>query len=137
LSESCFLIGISSRFNLTLSGILGGLGVGMIPILSIFVISIITRSFVHHRRHWTGDLFLASSAVLPLAFFFFLTTFSPLIPNLFLVILSIFPCSQTILLLYGGCSQLLNVSESLAALLVPTIVVVTTLLTVLGMSVLL
>lgn len=137
LGESCFLVGISSRFDLTLSVIFGGLGVGMIPILSIFVISIITRSVLNHDRHWTGDLFLASSAVLPLEFFFFLTTFSPFLPNLFLFILFIFPCSQTILLLYGGCSQLLNVSESLAALLVPTIVVVTTLLTVLGISILL
>ncbi|PSO48462.1 MAG: molecular chaperone DnaJ [Cyanobacteria bacterium SW_9_44_58] len=107
--------------------------VGMIPIFSLFLASLITRAFLMHHRHWTGDLFFASSAVLPIGIFLLFAPLMNLLPNflnlLFLIIGSVFALSHTILLLYGGCTQLLNVSESQAAFIVPIMIVLTAFLT--------
>jgi len=136
LSEVGFVVGLLSRFPENDGMILQALTLGIIPILSLFLISWITYSFKPSSRHWTGNLFLASSATLPLAAFSFCSPFFSLIPTLIVLILAIFMVSHTILLLYGGCSQLLNLSESSAALIVPVMVIVTTFLTWVSFSIL-
>lgn len=132
ISEIGFLAGMLSRFGISGNAIFRWSTVGLIPVLSLFSISLITHSLLQHPRHWAGDLFLAGSAVFPLACLFFLRAFFNLLPNFpdfLFFMLSVFGFSHTILILYGGCSQLLNVSESLAALIVPIMIIVSTLLT--------
>jgi len=136
LSEVGFVIGLLSRFPNNDGMILPALALGIIPILSLFLISWITYSFKPSSRHWTGNLFLASSATLPLAAFSGCSLFFSLLPTLMILILAIFMLSHTVLLLYGGCSQLLNLAESSAALVVPIMMIVTTFLTWVGFSVL-
>jgi curved DNA-binding protein CbpA len=133
LSELSFLAGMLSRFGSSWEAAWRWLIVGMIPILSLFGISMLTRSFFRHLRHWTADLFLASSSVLPLAFFFLV---SSLMPSFVLLFIGIFAFSHTILLLYGGCSQLLNVSESQAALIVPVMITISMVITWIGLAIL-
>jgi len=137
ISEIGFLAGMLSRFAVSWEVTIRWLAVGLIPVLSLFAISFITHSLLQHPRHWAGDLFFAGSAVLPLGFLFFLSTFLTVIPNLIFFVLGVFGCSHTLLILYGGCSQLLNASESLTAIIVPIIIIVTALLTWVGVSLLL
>ncbi len=136
LSDAGFVVGMSSRFPRTEELTLRWITLGIIPILCLFLLSGIIRSLLHRSRHWTGDLFLASSTVLPLAVFSLCSPLFGLIPNLIVLIFAVFAVSHTILLLYGGCSQLLNLSESLAALIVPTMIIVTTIVTWIGLSIL-
>ncbi|MFP3435544.1 hypothetical protein SB781_37925, partial [Paraburkholderia sp. SIMBA_061] len=82
--------------------------VGIIPSFSLFLISWFTRCLLKPPHHWSAELFMASSVILPLAIFSFLSAFFDLIPNVMVLALTIFTLCYTILLLYGGCSQLLN-----------------------------
>jgi len=132
ISEMGFLVGMLSRFGMSWNGIFRWSTVGLIPVLSLFSISFITHSLLQHPRHWAGDLFLAGSTVFPLAFLVFLSAFLNLLPdfpNFLFFMLSVFGFSHTILILYGGCSQLLNAPESLSALIVPMMIILSTLLT--------
>lgn len=132
ISQIGVMLGMQS-FGLSGDALWGLLPVAMIPIFSLFVASLITRSLLLHHRHWTGDLFFASSTVLPLGLFLLFIPLINLLPDflnlLFLIIGGVFALSHTILLLYGGCTQLLNVSESQAALIVPIMILLTTFLT--------
>lgn len=125
LAELGFLMGILSWFADSETIILPWLAVGLTPILSLFVMIWLTRLLFRSSRHWTGALFVASSAMLPLAAFSVCSVFFSLIPMLVVLGLAVFSISYTILLLYGGCSQLLNLSESFSALMVPTMIVIT------------
>lgn len=136
LSELSFLIGLSARFPGNEDSTFRWLLVGIIPVLSLFLMTGMTRLLLQPSRHWTGDLFLASSAILPLSAFSLCSPFFERVPNLMVFMLGIFTVSHTIFLLYGGCSQLLNLSESLSALIVPMMIVVTMIFTWFGLSVL-
>lgn len=131
LNNLCFLLGMMARFGMSLATWFRFLPVGIMPSVSIFVISLVTGFLFQSNANARKDLFFANIAVFPLAFFSFLTALGTVIPILdsVLVVLSVFPLSHTILLLYGGCSQLLNFSESLSSVIVPVMVLVTTLLT--------
>ncbi len=136
ISEMGFLVGMLSRFGASWNAALRWSVLGLIPMLSLFAISFITHFLIQHPRHWSADLFFASSSLLPLALLFFLSTFLSVLPNFLFFMLSVFSVSHTILLLYGGCSQLLNAKESLASLIVPIMVIVSTLLTWVAFSLL-
>jgi len=112
---------------------------GLIPTASMGLVSLMIRLLLPYHRDWTIDLFMASNAILPIAGLVLIWGLLPnvLLVQVLLVILGIFTVSQTILLLYGGCTQLLNVSESLAALMVPTMILTGILFTLLGMSLIL
>lgn len=136
IAQFCLIFAMLSRFGGGITAVIAWFIIGTIPLLTLFLISLITRSLVQHFRHWTGDLFFASCAVLPLAFLLFLSAFSNLIPDVLFLMLIVFGFSHTILILYGGCSQFLNLSESLAASIIPAMVIITTLLTWVGLSIL-
>lgn len=124
-----FLLGIVGQMGVSGEAFIRGLVLGITPILGLFLMSLITRSFLGHSRHWTGDLFLASSTVLPIAFLFSVSRLFQLTPASPLWwALAVFPFSHSILILYGGCSQLLNASESAATRIVPTMILMTLLL---------
>lgn len=132
IANTGFILGMMS-LGVSKDAIWHLLTVGITPIFSLFLASFITRSVLSHHRHWTGDLFFASSTVLPLGFLFLFTAAINMVSDFLhfrpLIVAGVFALSHTILLLYGGCTQLLNVSESQAALIVPIMILVTTLLT--------
>lgn len=129
-SNIAFLFGMLAHFGFNLNTLFRFLPVGIMPSLSVFGISFFTRFLLQSNSDWKKDLFLASSAILPLALFAFLSAFTTVIPgfHFLLIVVGVFPLSHTILLLYGGCSQLLNLSESFSALIVPIMVLITSLL---------
>ncbi len=136
LNELGFVVGLSARLPSNEENTLRWLAVGMIPVLSLWLVAGLTRLLLQPSRHWTGDLFLATTALLPLSVFSFCSPFFDRVPNLIVFMLGIFTLSHTIFLLYGGCSQLLNLSESFSALIVPIMIIVTTMLTAFGLSIL-
>ncbi len=127
------VMGVLSYREIAAESILPLIIVGLMPTLAIALVSLLIRYLLAYDRDWSIDLFLGSSAILPLAI---LILFSNLLPDVLLVIFAIFSISHTILLLYGGCSQLLNVSESLAAIIIPLMILSSTLLTTLGVALL-
>lgn len=135
-NELGFVVGLSARLPSNEENTLRWLAVGMIPVLSLWLVAGLTRLLLQPSRHWTGDLFLATTALLPLSVFSFCSPFFDRVPNLIVFMLGIFTLSHTIFLLYGGCSQLLNLSESFSALIVPIMIIVTTMLTAFGLSIL-
>ncbi|MDR9404503.1 MAG: DnaJ domain-containing protein [Halothece sp. Uz-M2-17] len=134
-AEAGFLVGMLHRFPESEEATFRWLAVGIIPSFSLFLISWFTRCLLKPPHHWSAELFMASSVILPLAIFSFLSAFFDLIPNVMVLALTIFTLCYTILLLYGGCSQLLNLSESLSGVIVPLMIIVTTFLTWLGLSI--
>jgi len=128
ISHTGFILGMMAR-GMNWDATWRLLAVGMTPILSLFLVSLIIRSLLQHHRRWTGDLLFASSAVLPLGLALFITGLTHLLPDFLVLVTAIVSLSHTILLLYGGCTQLLNTSESQAAFIVPVMILITTLLT--------
>ena len=137
LSNVAFLFGMLAHFGLNLTTLLRFLPVGIMPSLSLFGINVGIRFLLQSPYDWKKDLFFASTAVLPLAAFSLFSAFTTLIPGFvfLLMVISVFPLSYTLLLLYGGCFQLLNLSESLSALIVPIMLLITTLLSWVTLSV--
>ena len=92
--------------------------IGMIPFLSFIITGVVVRFFLHYKGNLTTDIFIAGTAIAPLAFFFVLIGFIPLSVLYLTIPLALVGVSYTTLTLQAGYAQILNVSESKTALTV-------------------
>lgn len=98
--------------------------IGIVPFLSLFFTSAMARSLVRRPGKLVGDLFVAGSTLLPLGFLALIGGFSTSIPLLLTIVLTVFATCYTVFILYGGCTQISNLSERAAAFAVPTMLLV-------------
>jgi hypothetical protein len=94
------------------------------PFFSLSMISVITRVIFRRPGSFIGDIFLAGASLLPLSFLLLFSTLANILPNYTLAILSVFVTCYTILVLYSGCTQISNLPEKAAALIVPVMLIV-------------
>jgi hypothetical protein len=95
-----------------------------VPFVSVAIISAIARAIFRRNGSLAGDIFLAGASLLPLSFLVLLSSISKLLPSNTLPIFSVFVSCYTILMLYSGCTQISNLSEKAAALVVPVMLLV-------------
>ena len=100
-------------------GVLGG-----VPFVSLVVVSAIARLLFRRRGSLSGDIFIAGATLLPVGFFVCVSGFLAVMSNSLLTILAVFASCYSILTLYSGCTQIANLSEAQAALLVPVMVLI-------------
>ncbi|MDJ0570241.1 MAG: DnaJ domain-containing protein [Pleurocapsa sp. MO_192.B19] len=92
--------------------------IGMIPFTSFVVSGSMMRYSLHHRGHFSTDIFIAGTAIAPLAFTSLLAGFIPLKAFSLIIPLVFWGFSYTVLTLYTGYNQLLNMTEAKSALAV-------------------
>ena len=100
-------------------GVLGG-----VPFVSLVVVSAIARLLFRRRGSLSGDIFIAGATLLPVGFFVCVSGFLAVMSNSLLTILAVFAGCYSILTLYSGYTQIANLSEAQAALLVPVMVLI-------------
>ena len=91
--------------------------IGIIPFINLTVASGFARVVFRSAGSFYGDLFIASSSLLPLAAWVLISA----ILNYWALgaILVVFAISYMMLTLYSGCHQISNISESKSALIIP------------------
>ncbi|MGC1393128.1 MAG: DnaJ domain-containing protein [Coleofasciculaceae cyanobacterium] len=97
---------------------------GAVPFFSIALISALARGVFRRRGSLAGDIFLAGASLQPLSFLFLLSSLAKILPSNTLLIISVFVSCYTILILYSGCTQISNLSEKAATLIVPGMLIV-------------
>jgi hypothetical protein len=98
--------------------------VGLVPFVSLAVVSAIARGTFRSNGSLAGDFFLAGASLLPLSFLLLLSSISSFLPPITMPILSVFVGCYTILTLYSGCTQISNLSEKATAFIVPVMLLV-------------
>ncbi len=98
--------------------------VGVVPFVIVASISAIARLITRRPGSLAGDIFLAGASLLPLGFLALSSGISASLPSMTMPILTVFVSCYTILTLYSGCTQISNLSERTAALLVPAMLLV-------------
>ncbi|MGK7876157.1 MAG: DnaJ domain-containing protein [Xenococcaceae cyanobacterium] len=98
--------------------------IGLLPFVSLVAVSAIARLISRRRLSFAGDVFLAGASLLPVGFLGLASGFSTSLPSIIMVIFTIFAWCYTILTLYSGCTQISNLSEATAALVVPVMLLV-------------
>ncbi len=97
-----------------------------IPFLSIVLASFLVRKSFHGMGGIEGDMFIAGSALLPMAVVILVSgiLFGILdLANVELMgILSVFSLCYTILILYSGCTKISKISEAVSACTVPIMI---------------
>jgi hypothetical protein len=81
----------------------------------------LSRAIAGHQSHWTGDVFLAGVALLPAGGWFLFSGLGALLGNAVLLLMAVFATCCTVLLLHTGYTQIHNLSEQSAILIVPSI----------------
>ncbi len=103
------------------------LAIGAIAWLSFVISSFIVRNIFQGKGNWIGDLFVSGAILLPIGYLSLVvaTIVFIEIDNLFLLAgLTVVGACYFILILYSGCHQILRISEALATLAVPTIILI-------------
>lgn len=98
------------------------MSLNFLPFVCLTFISSVVRSINHRQGSFAQDMFLAGTSFLPLGLSFLTMGFIATpqgIPILPLITLLIFGFSYGILTLYTNCTQILQLSESKSAFLVP------------------
>jgi hypothetical protein len=98
--------------------------VGLVPFVTLILLVGIARLIGRCRGSLAGDIFLAGASLLPAGFLALASGISPLLGSQIMLILTVFFSCYTILMLYIGCTQIANLSEKAAALLVPMLLLV-------------
>jgi tetratricopeptide (TPR) repeat protein len=93
--------------------------VGLVPFVTLTLILGIARAIARRRVSLAGDLFIAGASLLPVGFLALASGVSTLLGSQIMLVLTVFASCYTILMLYSGCTQIANLSERVAALLVP------------------
>jgi curved DNA-binding protein CbpA len=112
------LIVRGSLFNL--------IAIGAVPFVMLAVISAIARGILRRGGSFAGDIFLAGASLWPLSFLLILRGLSSFLPSspLLIFIATVFASCYTIFMLYSGCTQISNLSEKVAAFVVPVMLLV-------------
>ena len=92
--------------------------IGMIPFISFVTTGNIIRLSLHHRGGFSIDVFIAGVAIAPIALISILVGFVPITAFSIVIPLVLLGFSYSALSLHAGYTQLLNISESKAALTV-------------------
>ena len=82
------------------------------------------RAIARRRVSLAGDMFIAGASLLPVGFLALASGVSPLLGTQVMVVLTVFASCYSILMLYNGCTQIANLSERTAGLLVPVMLLV-------------
>lgn len=93
--------------------------VGIVPFVTLVVIIAIARLIFRSSGSIAGDIFIAGAALIPLSLLVILSGISTLLGSYIMIIMTVFASCYTILILYNGCTQIANLSETTATLLVP------------------
>jgi tetratricopeptide (TPR) repeat protein len=95
--------------------------VGVVPFVTLALLSAIARLVTRRPGSVAGDIFLAGASLLPVGLVILASSLSTYLPSNTLLVLTVFASCYTILTLYSGCTQISNLSERVAALLVPIV----------------
>ena len=124
--DLCFVLGISllhqadgvfSRTSPVSLAILG-----LVPFLNLATVGGTTRLLSRRAGSFAGDLFIAGAALIPLGLMVLLMGIFALLGmghNLVNTVLAAFAGSYAVLILYSGCNQISNFSETMAGVMVP------------------
>jgi len=101
------------------------LAIGAIAWLSFVVSAFVVRNIFAGKGNWIGDLFVAGAGLLPVGYLSLVVAVMAFVEinSIYLIggLVVIAGC-YFILLLYSGCHQILRISEALATLAVPVII---------------
>lgn len=95
-----------------------------IPFISLILASNVIRSFYRNSGNIATDIFIAGAALMHLAVVALFLIFIPLSFAPLIIFLLIFGYSYTIVTLYTGCTQILNLTEAKAAFTVALMLVI-------------
>ncbi len=98
--------------------------VGLVPFVTLTVLVGIARLITRRRGSLAGDVFLAGACLLPVGFLALASGVSTFLGSQIMLAIAVFASCYTILMLYSGCTQIANLSERTAALLVPAMLLV-------------
>ena len=98
--------------------------IGLIPFVGYAIIGTILRLFWHHRGNFATDIFIAGTAIAPIAFSIILIGFIPLSILSLMIPFILVGLSYSTLTLQAGYIQLLNITEAKAAFAVTFMLVV-------------
>lgn len=125
IANFCFIggtyLGWRDQLNFSLFDLLL---VGLVPFVTLMLMVGVARLITRRRGSLAGDIFLAGASVLPVGFLALTSGVSPVLGSQIMVVITVFASCYTILMLYSGCTQIANLPEKTAALLVPVMVLV-------------
>ncbi|NEO32548.1 MAG: DnaJ domain-containing protein [Symploca sp. SIO3C6] len=93
--------------------------VGLVPFATLTVLSAIARSIYRNSGSFVSDIFLAGAFLLPMSFLTLASSISLTLGSPSMIVLTVFACCYGILTLYSGFTNIANLSEARAALVVP------------------
>lgn len=95
--------------------------VGVIPFVTLACLSAIARLVTRRPGSLAGDIFLSGAALIPVGFLMLASSISTRLPSNTMLVLTVFVSCYTIVTLYSGYTQISNLSERVAVLLVPLV----------------
>ncbi|NER30336.1 MAG: molecular chaperone DnaJ, partial [Symploca sp. SIO1C4] len=93
--------------------------VGLVPFATLTVLSAIARLIYRNSGSFVSDIFLAGAFLLPMSFLTLASSISLTLGSPSMIVLTVFACCYGILTLYSGFTNIANLSEARAALVVP------------------
>lgn len=94
-----------------------------IPFAALILACLLARLIFRGKGRFSGDVFTAGAALLPLGVFIFLAGLLGVANLEVMIILALFMITYTILILYAGCSRIAGIPEIGAAPAVPIILI--------------
>lgn len=107
-----------------------------IPFLTLVLASNVIRSFYRNSGNIATDIFISGTALLHLSIVALLINFIPSSLGALIIFLLIFGYSYTVVTLYTGCHQILNLTEAKAAFTVASMLVISSWLSYLTLIIL-
>jgi len=109
--------------------ILNLITVGVVPFVTLTALSAIARLITRRPGSLAGDIFLAGASLIPVGVLLLARSVSTLLTSSVpthslsntMLVLTVFVGCYTIVTLYSGCTQISNLSERAAALMVPIV----------------
>ncbi len=107
-----------------------------IPFFALVLASNVIRSFYRNSGNMATDIFISGAALLHLSIVALLISFIPPSLRALIIFLLIFGYSYTVITLYTGCTQILNLTEAKAAFTVALMLVISSWLSYLTLIIL-
>ncbi|NEO97862.1 MAG: DnaJ domain-containing protein [Symploca sp. SIO2E9] len=93
--------------------------VGLVPFVTLSLLSAIARLIYRSSGSFVGDMFLAGTFLLPMSFLALASGISLTLGSQSMIVLTVFASCYGIFTLYSGFTNIANLSEARAALVVP------------------
>ncbi|MGQ4647159.1 DnaJ domain-containing protein [Lyngbya aestuarii] len=113
------------------------MSVGLVPFFTLVAIGSIARVVSRSSGSLAGDIYLAGASLLPLGFLALASSGSTVLGSQVMLIIGVFASCYTVLILYSGCTQISGMSDTVAALTLPVMLLVSGWLTYLAVTVIL